>query len=320
MLSYTSYLRPLLLVLAPLGIGILARETKKLDSIFKGIYALVLWVILPALIFGSVAIQRPDQMYDLGGPVALALIGLGSTAALSTIFTRITQADKKRSIAVFLNASFMNYTFLGLAVVYTIVGVIPGVTGVGGLGIASIYAVAMGVIHLTVGVALAASGTKEGTNLRSIILSILTFPAAFALIVALIFVGFNVGWSIELQSWVDKFANPAVFLMLLAAGYHMPIVDPRKYLPTISMVGFIRLLVCPLVTYGAIVLFGFGRTVGSAALLLAAMPPGVFNIILAEKFDLDLELYSAAIFYPTLISLFVSVPIIVHFAMGITLI
>ncbi|KXB01890.1 hypothetical protein AKJ44_01985 [candidate division MSBL1 archaeon SCGC-AAA261F17] len=66
MLTYTSYLRPLLLVLAPLMIGILARRTKKLDPIFKGIYALVLWAVLPVLVFGSVAIQRPDQMYNLG--------------------------------------------------------------------------------------------------------------------------------------------------------------------------------------------------------------------------------------------------------------
>ncbi|KXB04223.1 hypothetical protein AKJ48_03255 [candidate division MSBL1 archaeon SCGC-AAA261O19] len=220
-----------------------------------------------------------------------------------------------------MNASFMNYTFLGLAVVYVIGGALPSVTAVEALGMASIYAVTMGVVHLTVGVALAASSSSEKKpSLRSITLSILTFPAAFALIVALLFVGFNVTWPMELQSWVDMFANPAVFLMLLAAGYHMPVVDPRKYLPTISLVGFIRLLVCPLVTYGAIILAGVGQTVATTALILAAMPPGVFNIILAEKFDLDLELYSATIFYLTLISLFISVPLIVHFFMGVSLI
>ncbi|MBS3815339.1 MAG: AEC family transporter [Hadesarchaea archaeon] len=322
MLTLTSYLRPALLVLVPLIVGVVARRLGKLEKIFKGIYALVLWIILPVLVFGSVAIQRPDQMYSLGSPVALALIGLGAIAVLSAVLTRLMKFDKEKSVSVFLNASFMNYTFLGLAVVYTIVGILPGeATGVSGLGIASIYAVAMGVIHLTIGLALAASSSKSKIDLRSITLSILTFPAAFALIVAMLFVGFDMGFPIVVQSWVDQFADVSVFIMLLVAGYHMPIVDPRKYLPTITLVGFLRLLVCPLVTYGAIVLFNVGEVIATTTLLLSAMPPGVFNIILAKKYDLDQELYGATIFYLTIISLFVSVPIIVHFFVpGISLI
>jgi len=267
--------------------------------------------VLPALVFSSIAIQRPDQMYTLGTPAALALIGLGGTAILSAAITRAGKMDRERSVAIFLNASFMNYTFLGLAVVYTVVGILPGATGISGVGVASIYAVAMGVVHLTVGVALAAGGLKKRISIRKVTLSILTFPAAFALIVALIFVSFDVTFPIWTQSWVDKFANPAVVLMLLAAGYKMPLVDPRKYLSPLVTVGAIRLIACPIVTLGAIKLLGVSGTVAHSALILSCMPPGIFNLILAQRFGLDLRMYGALVFYLTLVSLFVAVPMVV---------
>jgi hypothetical protein len=270
---------------------------------------LVLWAVLPALVFGVVAIKLDRSLGILNlisGAAILACIGLGATAALSAIITRSIKMSREKSIAVFLNASFMNYTFLGLAVVYAVIGI-------KGLGAASIYAVAMGVIHLTVGVVLAAGGSKKRINVRTVALSILTFPAAFALIVALLFVGFDAAiphWE-QARAAVDAFANPAVILMLLAAGYQIPLVDPRKYLPSLATVGTIRLIVCPLVTYAAILLLGFTGEVAHSALLLSCMPPGVFNIILAQRFGRDLKLYGASVFYLTVISLFVVVPLLV---------
>ncbi len=304
--AYTSLVRPALLVLVPLGIGIIARRLKLLRPAFRIIYLLVLWAVLPALVFGVVAIERPLGISTLSGAAILACVGLGATAALSTVTTHSIKMSREKSIAVFLNASFMNYTFLGLAVVYTVMGM-------EGLGAASIYAVVMGVIHLTVGVALAAGGSKRITNVRTVTLSILTFPAAFALIVALLFVGFDAAiphWE-QARTAVDAFVDPAVILMLLAAGYQMPLVDPRKYLSSLATVGAIRLVACPLVTYAAILLLGFTGEVAHSALLLSCMPPGVFNVILAERFGLDLKLYGASVFYLTVISLFVVVPSLV---------
>lgn len=320
MFAYSIYFRPLirpiLLVLIPLMIGILVREYAKgyykVNLLFKGVYAFVLWIILPALVFGSVAIRRPDAIYAFGSPAALALIGLSATSAIAAILTYIMRTGKEKSIAILLNASFMNYTFLGLAIVYV-------VTGIQGVGVASIYAVTMGILHLTLGVMLSASSSESKPSFKLILLGIITFPAAFALIVALLFIGFDVGWPIQIQAWVDTFADLSVPIMLLAAGYHIPLVNPRRYLSTISLVGIIRLLICPLVTYGAIIILGVGETIAGATLLLSAMPPGVYNIILAENFNLNKELYGSIVFYLTLISLFISVPIIVRFFMGIKL-
>jgi len=304
LVTYASLVRPALLVLAPLGAGVLARRTGALRPLFRLIRALVLWAVLPALVFGSVAVKHAD-IFSLGGGAVLALVGLGATAATSAVLTHITKMGGEESIAVFINSSFMNYTFLGLAVV--------AVVNVDWLGAASAYAVTMGVIHLTVGVVLASGGSGKRMGPREVVLSVLTFPAAFALIAAMLFVGFDVSFPIAAQEWVDKLADPEVILMLLTAGYQMPLVDPRKYLSQISMVGAIRFLVCPLVTFAAIMLLGFERSgpAAGASMLLSVMPPGVFNLILAQNFGLDLRLHGAIVFYLTVISLFVAVPLIV---------
>lgn len=305
--TYISLVRPALLVLVPLGIGIVARRLKLLKPAFRIVYLLVLWAVLPALVFGVVAIERPFGIFTLSSAAILACIGLGTTSALSATITYLARMNREKSIAVFLNASFMNYTFLGLAVVYSVIGI-------EGLGAASIYAVAMGVIHLSVGVALAAGGSrKKKVKVRTVILSILTFPAAFALIVALLFVGFDAAiphWE-QAKEAVGTFVTPAVILMTLTAGYQMPLVDPRKYLSSITIVGTVRLIACPLATHMAALLLGFAGEIAGSSLLLSCMPPGVFNIILAERFGLDLKLYGASIFYLTVLSLFVVVPVLV---------
>ena len=303
MVEYISLVRAALIVLVPLTIGILARYLKFPKIVFKSMYLLVLWVAMPALVFGVVAVKHAN-VFDLGAAAILALIGLAVTAVLSSFITGDYKMNKERSTAIFLNSCFMNYTFVGLAVVYA---VLPGVRDA--LGIASMYAVAMGIAHLTVGVALAASSGRKKVSPREVALSILTFPAAFALIVALIFVAFNVGFSVQHQSLVDMFTLPVLILMLLAAGYQMPMFDPRKYMDVIAIVGAIRLIICPVFTFFAILLLGYTATpVANTSMILAIMPPGIFNLILAQKFGLDLKMYGAIIFYLTIASLFVALP------------
>ncbi len=310
MISYNSLLNPAILILVPLAIGITAKYFKVFEFLFEGIYKLVLILILPALVFGSVAVERPAGILSFGVISALALIGLGATSVVSVVGTHIAGLNREKTTEILINASFMNYTFLGLAVVQSIVGT-------DGLGHASIYAVTIGVIHLTIGIILTKSSTGREIKPAEILYEILSFPAAFALIVALLFVSFDAAipyWEVA-RAGMDRYANLASFIMVLAAAYKMEIGHLRKYLSHIITIGFIRLLICPLVTLGAIEVFGvdWSSPIPSIALLLSVMPPGIFNVILAERFDLDREAYGSIVFYLTLVSLFVAVPLLLHF-------
>ncbi len=312
MLPITSMIKPALLILVPLTLGVTCKKFNLFEPILEKLYQIVVIIILPALVFGAVAVQRPPGILSFGPISALALIGIGVTSIVAVIGAYLLGLDREKSTEIFINAAFMNYTFLGLAVVQSVLGA-------GALGKASIYAVTVGVIHLTIGLVLTKISAGKEVGAKEIITDILSFPAAFALIVAILFVVFEAGvpfWNLA-RSGYDNYANLASFLMVLATGYKMEIGSFRKHLSTILGVGSIRLVLAPIVTLVAITVFKITETVGNitseVALILSIMPPGVFNIILAERFDLDIESYGSTVFYLTIISLFVGMPILIYY-------
>ncbi len=311
MIPLNSLLMPAILILVPLATGILARYFQLFESFFDILYKIVIILILPALVFGSVAVN-PELRYigilSFGEISILALICIGVTSLVSLGGSYWFGMSREKSTEILLNGAFMNYTFLGLAVVQSTIGT-------GALAYASIFAVTVGIIHLTIGMGLTRISAGEEVRAPEVLYDILSFPAVFALIVALLFVGFEVGipyWDFA-QGLMDDYANVASFVMVLATAYKMEIGPIKKYLTSLSIVGMIRLVLGPLVTYAAIKQLGFSGVIARVALLLSAMPPGIFNLILADRFDLDRESYSIEIFYLTLISLFVVVPLILLF-------
>jgi predicted permease len=202
----------------------------------------------------------------------------------------------------------MNVTYLGLPIVYAL-------TGLEGLGPASLYAMVIGVPHLIFGVAFAGSEKKKRVNLRLILEKVMTFPAAIALIIALLFVGLEVPVPSSILNIFDNHLYwPFFTLMLLLIGYHTPLVNPRKYAWALTTVGTIRLMMCPLVTYFFISLLDLNiaeSISAKPALIQAIMPPAVFNMILAHHFKLDLKLYGAIVFYLTIMSIFVALPLMI---------
>jgi predicted permease len=325
--SYLTYLTPAIYALALIIAGIVVRHIRKLEPIarpsFRILNVAALWVMLPTIVFVSIARYRWVDILKFGNVVILALASLGACFGLAVLLSTIMRYDRKTTIAVALNSGFMNVTYLGIPLVYAIMA------GMGGprpasyyLGPASLYAVAIGVPHLALGVMYALAARKRRLNARVILENVLVFPATIALITALLFVGFNAYLPSVIQDTFDVYlAKPFFALMLLLVGYQMPIVNPRKYASKLVSVGAMRFLVSPLVTYALIMLLGLTITgVGAdlptnlstkPALIQSIMPPAVFNIFLAYNFKLDLKLYGAIVFYLTLVSLFVALPIMI---------
>lgn len=291
--------------------GIAAQRIQVLKPSFRLLNVGVLWAILPIVVFVSIARNTLRQIYGFSNAIVLALIGLGSCFVLGVVVASLMRLNRKMSVAVVLNAAFMNVTYLGFPMVYAL-------TGLRGLGPASLYALAIGIPHLILGVALAGSATKKHVDFRSILENVVTFPAAFALIVALLFVGFKAPLPAWMLNTFDAYlAKPFFALMLLLIGYQIPLVNPRRYASPLATVGTIRLLVCPLVTYLCIWLLELNVATDISpkpALIQATMPPAVFNVILAHNFKLDLELYGAIVLYLTFVSVFLALPLMMYFA------
>lgn len=292
--------------------GVIIRHVKILEPItrpaFRILNVAILWAMLPAVVFFSIARYSWDNILAFGYAAILAFASLGVCFVLAVAVSTLMHHDRKTTIAVTLNSAFMNVTYLGLPLVYAMIGI----NDARYMGAASLYAVAIGVPHLALGVALASGAAKKHVSARFVLENVLIFPATIALITALLFVGFN-AYPLGVETFDAYLAKPFFALMLLFVGYQMPIVDPRKYASKLATVGVIRFLVGPLVTFALIAVLGLRITDLSTkpSLIQAIMPPAVFNIFLAYNFKLDLKLYGAMVFYLTLISLFVALPLMI---------
>ena len=319
-----DYLTPALYVLGLIITGLIIRNTRILEPLvkpaFRFLNAAILWVMLPTVVFVSIARYSLSDILGLGNAIVFALSGLGVSFVLAAGLSILMRHDRKTIIAVTLNSAFMNVTHLGLPLVYAMTALAPprpGLPPTWALGSASLYAVAIGIPHLILGVALAASAGKRRVTLGFVLENVLVFPATIALITALLFVGFQAYlWDVVKNTFDVHLAKPFFALMLLFVGYQMPLVDPRKYVSKLATVGAIRFLVCPLVTFALLGMAELSIATDISpkpSLIQSMMPPAVFNIFLAYNFKLDLKLYGAMVFYLTLISLFVALPLTIYF-------
>lgn len=307
----------------PLLIGIAFRQIKPVrpyaNPVFRVLNIAMIWAMLPIIVFFSIARYSSfNKILGFGYTFVLALIGLGVCVLLAIVLSFCMHFDRKKTTATTLNSAFMNVSYLGLPVVYALGagGVLgPTLNGATALGPATLYAVAIAVPHLIFGVAIASTIKKKRLSPRFLLGNVVTFPAMFALIAALLFVGFHApAPSVIVNIFDVHLAKPFSVLMILIVGHQMRIADPRKYASTIGMVGAVRFLVCPLVTYALIGVFGLSMATDLSpkpAMIMAIMPPAIFNLILAHKYKLDLKLYGATVTYLTFVSLFVALPLMV---------
>ncbi|MEW6222592.1 MAG: AEC family transporter [Candidatus Hadarchaeota archaeon] len=274
---------------------------------FKFLNNFAIWVILPVVVFISTARYTSGQILGFGNALLLGFIGAGVCFVSAVVISNMAREDKKTTVAMTLNSTFMNTTYLGFPTVYVLLGSAA-------LGPAALYAIGIGTLHIIFGTAMASLISKRRLTSRDVAMTVLTFPAVFALIAALVFVAFQAPLPDIVKNTFDTYlAMPFFALMLLLVGYQIPLVNPRRYFGQLATVGSLRFLVCPLVSYLFILILGLNlRTDLSPrpALLLSAMPPAVFNIILAHNFKLDMKLYGALVFYLTLAFLFVALPLL----------
>ncbi len=298
-------------MLIGIALRIITQRRKSLKAktvfCFNLLYLFTIWAILPLVVLVSISRHTASELFVFANAFFLAFFSLGVCFVTSVAISRFTSDDRKITISVVLNSSFQNCTFLGFPIIYALLGA-------DGLGPATIYAIGISVPHLIFGVILASNVAKKRITAGLVLHNIITFPAAFALIVAILFVTLSAFLPSLIRDTFDVYLADLFFaLMLLLVGFRMPIVSPMKYLKTLTTVSIMRFIVGPLVTISAILLLGLNIKTDitpKPALIMAIMPPGMLNLVLALRYKLDLKMYGTLIFYPTLISLFIMLPVL----------
>ncbi len=246
---------------------------------------LVLMVILPCNIINSFATQRLEGMVE----DCLWTVGIQVLAMFyGKLFFRRNGDKQRRNLSYAMICS--NAGFLGNPVA-------EGIYGAPGLMLASIYLIPQRIAMWSEGLAI----YSGSSNRHAAVKSVMTHPCVIAC-----FVGIAVMVSgLRLPAWllapiqtIGK-CNTATSMMVI--GMILARIDLRRLVDrTVAMFALHRLVILPLLVYGACLLLPVSETVRGVSVLLAAMPAGVTTSMLAAKYDQDPEFATRLIVFSTL--------------------
>jgi predicted permease len=267
-------------VFSIVALGYLLARTKRMD--IPTISEIMVHVSSPCLILSSIA-KREIVMSEwlvMGGAAVAVVLGAG---CLMWLYQRI-RGVRMRGLylpAMFMNSGNMALPFALLAF------------GEPGFDKAIIFYVAIAVMTYTLGVFIAKG--KGGLH------EIFRLPLIYAALAGLALSVF--GWQLPkfLMTPIDMLADVAIPLMILNLGIQLRSLTVSDLHHAAAGVG-IRMGGGLLIAALFALVFGVSGVSRNVILLDAVMPPAVFNVILAQKYDADPDAVASAIVLGTLLS------------------
>ena len=134
-------------------------------------------------------------------------------------------------------------------------------------------------------------------------LPVLKQPSLYAVVVALVLRGTPVHpttWPV----WepLRLAADGTIAFMLLTLGVQLSKIKPPRLSGSLAWVSVVRLLLGPLIAWGAAWAVGCDRETTCILILGAGAPAAINTAMLAHEFKADARLASAAVFYTTVLS------------------
>lgn len=276
--------------------GLVAVKAKWIDDKgVKGLHSLVIYFSLPAQIFAKLQVKASaDMALDLVIVflvAGLTMLAFGGFAWL--IFKKET--PKRRSVlaclAMFSNAAYMGFPLLSVA--FSEGEMIYGV----------MYVAMFNLLCWSVGVMIYDSGS---INLKDLC----TAPALIASVAGILC--FVAGWLLPtfLVDTLNTLGNATTPLAMFIVGTHLSTFKAADLLDVkLLAVSAMRLLVFPLLVYGALTLAGTSQIVTATLTLLTAMPCAASAVILAERYGGDATMASKGVSISTALSV-ATIPLI----------
>jgi predicted permease len=283
---FSSNLLPIILVA---GIGFALQKRIGIDP--RPISQIVFYALSPALVF-SLLVSTEISVNALMQMVALAVVNIIIIAALCYAIGRFRKLEAPLLSAFILTSSFMNAGNYGLPLSRLALGE-------SGLAWASIYFVTSAMMINSLGVYVASVGKQSPLNA---LLGLLKVPSVYAIPLALI-VRAN---GIALPAWVaepvEMLGSGSIPVMLIVLGIQIGRLNAFNHKCLLSQAVLLRLIVSPLIAWLISPLFKLDAIAHDAAIIQAAMPAAVFNMVIATKYDIESEFVTGALVATTLIS------------------
>ncbi len=276
-------------------VGALCRRLRYFtDETIRGTTQLVVHVTLPCLTVYNM--QRPFSMDVLVN--FLITLGLSSVVILFGLGLALLLFRKRphSRMAVLANLEgFSNCGFMGYPIILAI--------NPDWMIYAVAYNIAFTCISWTIGVSLYQG--RQNIRLRRVLLNPNVIAAAIG--IAFFCLNFTIpAVPAQVLSLIGGLTTPLSMLLIgtRVSGIHLR--DFRD--PDYHTAALLRLLVLPLVAFGALSLLPLDPAVAQTVFLLTAMPAGTMTAMQAELYGGDTTFAARAIAYSTLLSL-VSVPL-----------
>jgi len=262
----------------------------------KSINKLVLYIILPALIFNVVYhAEIGKEFYHIpisafGGIVAALIL-----ASLVFYFIKLPQNTKG---ALILASAFSNVTYLGLPVLMGIFASILEKIAV----VSVLFEVTTSPMLLSVGVMIALYfGQKSSLSASAVLKRILKLPPLWALGIVLLIKLFAVPVPAFFLMATKTLSVTAVGLMILSLGMALHFKKMRFMMPIFLSV-LIQLIFIPVVVFNIGKLLDMNEPFFEASVIEAAMPTQLLTLVVADEFNLDTEILAQVIFITTVLS------------------
>jgi predicted permease len=262
----------------------------------KVLTSLVYYLLLPALVL-SVLWEA-----ELGSTTLLialsAAFGVVTGLILSVWSCRVCRSRPAETGAVILAASFPNATYLGLPV-------LEAAFGPWARSVAIQYDLfACTPLLFTLGVMVAARYGDAAAAVRSTAAELLRIPALWAALLATALNLADAPVPVILDGLLGLLERGVVPLMLFSLGLSLAWKRGQwRNLAGVVPVVVLRLLLVPALALVFTGLVGLSGQWRAAVVMETAMPSMVLGIVFCDRFNLDVELYAAAVTLTTVLSL-----------------
>lgn len=260
----------------------------------SGINKLVYWILLPILLFCS--INKPE-LYKLSNIRLLSFTILATALVMLASIVIVPKLTKdRRKIGVVIQGLIRgNVLYFGVPVISTLIGD-------EGLGLISITIVALVPMYNFVSVIVLEKNTGGQSDLKNLLRQLSKNPLIVSAVVGMLVVVFKIHVpDLIMQSFqnISKATTPTALLLLGAA---IELNFTKEDLKMVIGVTLTKLVLIPIITITAAILFGLTNAEIVTMFAVFAAPTAVASYSLAREMKADFDLAGQIVFMTTMVS------------------
>ncbi|MCJ7701444.1 MAG: AEC family transporter [Anaerolineales bacterium] len=293
---FINNLLPILLIA---GIGYLCGKYLGVEP--RSLSRVIFYVFSPCLIFDLLTnsqLSGVDMLRMIGFTGSVVICVAGATFLLG----KVMKLNRRMLAAVVLTTMSMNAGNFGLSLNLF-------AFGEAGLAQASIFFVTTDLFTYSLGVMIASLGTA---SLKQSLLKMLTVPANYAVILALVF--WVMAWHlpVALERTTSTLGGAAIPSMLILLGLQLQRNQRTHQVPAMILSNGMRLIGGA--AFGLLLgtIFGLQGVAFQAGVVEAATPTAVLATVLSTEFDIEPAFVTSVVFTTTLLSPLTLTPLLAY--------